>query len=77
MAPPQDVGILQIESQMRACLGQKVTISLLKAYQIANSTRSLVVKGVPAKVTERDFKEFLDLNEISCNISERLKRKGW
>ena len=30
---PRDVGILQSESKMKACLGQKVKISLPKAYQ--------------------------------------------
>ena len=32
---PRDVGILQSESKMRACLAQKVKISLPKAYQTA------------------------------------------
>ena len=32
---PRDVGILLSESKMRACQGQKVKISLKKAYQTA------------------------------------------
>ena len=42
---PRDVGILQSESKMKACPGQKVKISLPKAYQTAKPKKSLVVKG--------------------------------
>ena len=69
---PRDVGILQSESKMKACLGQKVKISLPKAYQTAKPKKSLVVKGVPAEVTEQEFKEFLDLSKISYAKAERL-----
>ena len=72
---PRDVGILQSESKMKACLGQKVKISLPKAYQTAKPRKSLVVKGVPAEVTEQEFKEFLDFNKINYAKAERLKRK--
>ena len=72
---PRDVGILQSESKMKACLGQKVKISLPKAYQTAKPKKSLVVKGVPAEVTEQEFKEFLDLNKINYAKAERLTSK--
>ena len=72
---PRDVRILQSESKMKACLGQKVKISLPKAYQTAKPKKSLVVKGVPAEVTEQEFKEFLDLNKINYAKAERLISK--
>ena len=72
---PQDVGILQSESKMKACLGQTVKISLPKAYQIAKPEKSLVVKGTPAEVTKQKFKEFLDLNKINYAKAERLTSK--
>ena len=72
----QDVIILQSETKMKAALGQKVKISLPKAFQTNKvSTKSLTVKGVPADITEADFKEFLDLNKISYAKAERLKSK--
>ena len=60
---------------MKACPGQKVKISLPKAYQTANPKKSLVIKGVPAEVTEQEFKEFLDRNKISYAKAERLTSK--
>ena len=70
----QDVTILQSETKMKAALGQKVRISLPKAYQINKApTKSLVVKGVPTDITVSEFKEFLDLNKISYAKAERLK----
>ena len=69
---PRDIEIPQSESKMKACLGQKVKISLPKAYQTANPRKSLVVKGVPAEVTELEFKKFLDLNKINYAEAERL-----
>ena len=72
---PRDVGILQSESKMKACLGQKVKISLPKAYQTAKPKKSLIVKGVPAEVTEQEFKEFLDRNKINYAKAERLTGK--
>ena len=72
----QDVFILHSETKMKAALGQKVKISLPKAFQTSKvSTRSLAVKGVPTDITEAEFKEFLDLNKISCAKAERLKSK--
>ena len=43
-----------------------------KAYQTSKPKKSLVVKGVPAEVTEQEFKEFLDLNKINYAKAERL-----
>ena len=34
-----------------------------------------MVKGVPTEVSEKDFKEFLDLNEIIYAKAERLTSK--
>ena len=51
---------------MKACVDQKVKISLPKAYQTA---------GVPAEVTEQEFKEFLDVNKINYSKAERLTSK--
>ena len=70
----QDVTILQSETKMKAALGQKVRISLPKAYQLNKApTKSLVVKGVPTDITVSEFKEFLDLNKISYAKAEQLK----
>ena len=72
----QDVTILRSETKMKAALGQKVKISLPKAFQANKvSIKSLAVKGVPTDITEADFKEFLDLNKISYAKDERLKSK--
>ena len=58
---PRDVAILQNDNKMKACLGQNVSASLPKAYQTAKTaSKTLVVKGVPTEVSEKDFKEFLD-----------------
>ena len=53
---PRDVAILQSENKMKACLGQNVKISLPKAYQTSKPKKSLVMKGVPTKVSEQEFK---------------------
>ena len=67
----QDVIILQSETKMKAALGQKVKISLPKAFQTNKvPTKSLAVKGVPTDITEADFKEFLDFNKISSAKTE-------
>ena len=67
----QDMIILQSESKMKAALGQKVKVSLPKAFQINKAhTKILVVKGVPTDITESEFKEFLDINEISYAKAE-------
>ena len=70
----QDMIILQSESKMKAALGQKVKVSLPKAFQINKAhSKSLVIKGVPTDITESEFKEFLDINKISYAKAERLK----
>ena len=62
---PRDIAILQNDNKMKACLGQNVSASLPKAYQTAKTaSKTLVVKGVPTEVSEKDFKEFLDLNNL-------------
>ena len=73
---PRDVAILQSDDKMKACLGQNVSASLPKAYQTAKTaSKTLVVKGVPTEVSEKDFKEFLDLNKIIYAKAERLTSK--
>ena len=70
----QDMIILQSESKMKAALGQKVKVSLPKAFQINKAhLKSLVIKGVPTDITESEFKEFLDINKINYAKAERLK----
>ena len=72
----QDVIILPNENKMKAALGQKVKVSLPKAYQISKvQSKSLAVKGVPTGITEVEFKEFLDLSKITYAKAERLKSK--
>ena len=72
----QDVIILQNETKMKAALGQKVKISLPKAFQTSKAqNKRLVVKGVPTDITETQFKEFLGLNKINYAKAERLKSK--
>ena len=74
----QHVTILQSETKMKAALGQKVKISLPKAYQINKiPTKSLVVKGVPTDITVSEFNEFLNLNKISYAKAERLKSEKY
>ena len=70
----QDVIILQNESKLKAALGQKVKVSLPKAYQTNKAPKKcLAVKGVPTDITEADCKEFLDLNNINYAKAEQLK----
>ena len=72
----QDVTILQNENTMKAALGKKVKVRLPKAYQTCKiQSKSLAVKGVPADLTKVEFKEFLDLNQITYSKAERLKSK--
>ena len=61
---------------MKACLGQNVSASLPKAYQTAKvESKTLVIKGVPTEVSEKDFKEFLDLKKIIYAKAECLTSK--
>ena len=72
----QDVIIIQNETKMKAALGQKVKVSLPKAFQTSEvKTESLAVKGVPTDITEAVFKEFLDHNKIDYAKAEQLKSK--
>ena len=58
----QDVIILKNENKMKAGLGKNVKVSLRQANK--EKPKSLAVKGVPADITDDEFKEFLDLNKI-------------
>ena len=60
---------------MKACPGQKIKISLPEVYQTAKPKTGIVVKEVPAEVTEQELKEFLDLNKINYAKAERLTSK--
>ena len=72
----QDMFILQNESKMKAALGQKVQVSLPKAFQTSKTqNKRLAIKGIPTDITETEFKEFLDLNKINYAKAERLKSK--
>ena len=44
---PRDVVILQSETKMKASLGKNLKISLPKAYQNKDKSKTLIVKGVP------------------------------
>ena len=73
---PRDLAILQTDNKIKACLGQNVLASLPKAYQTAKAaSKTLMVKGVSTEVSERTFKEFLDLNKIIYAKAERLTSK--
>ena len=73
---PRDVAILQSDYKMKACLGQNVLASLPKAYETAKAaSKTLVVKRVSTEVSEKDFKEFFDLNKIIYAKAERLTSK--
>ena len=61
---------------MRCCLGQNISASLPKLHQTAKAaSKTLMVKGVPTEVSEKDFKEFLDLNQIIYAMAECLTSK--
>ena len=53
----------------------KMDVSLPKAYQSSQPKKSLVIKGVPAEVSEQEFEEFLDLNKINYAKVEQLISK--
>ena len=72
----REVAIIQSHNKMKAFLGQNVSTSLPKAQQTAKAaSKTLMVKGVPTKVSEKNFKEFLDLNKIIYSKAERLTSK--
>ena len=73
---PRGATTLQSDNKMKACLDQNVSASLPKAYQTAKAaSKTLVVKGLPTEVSEKDFKEFLDLNKITYAKAGRLTSK--
>ena len=72
---PRDVIILQSETKMKACLGQNVKISLPKAYQTKEKSKTLVVKGVSTEFTDDEFKAILDFNKIQYAKAERMKSR--
>ena len=70
---PRDVIILQNETKMKACLDKNLQISLPKAYQNKDKSKTLVVKGVPTEFTNDEFKQVLDRNKIKHAKAERMK----
>ena len=72
---PRDVIILQNETKMKACLGKNLKISLPKANQNKDKSKTLVVKGVPTEFTNDEFKQVLDHNKIKHAKAERMKSK--
>ena len=72
----QDMLILRGRAGVGAALGEGVGVSLLGACQVdEGQNRCLVVRGVPAGVSEADFLDFLNLNKISYAKAEHLKSK--
>ena len=56
----QDISILQNESKMKAALGQKIQVSLPKAFQTSKTqNKRLVVKRVPTDIAGTEFKSSL------------------
>ena len=61
---PRDVIIQQKKTKMKACLGKNLMISLPKAFQNKDKSKTLVVKGVPTKFTNDEFKQVLYYNSV-------------
>ena len=72
---PRDVVILQSETKVKACLGKNLKISLPRAYQNKDKSKTLVVKGVPTEFTDDEFKQVLDHNKIKHAKTERMQSK--
>ena len=72
---PRDVLTLQNEKKMKACSGKNLKISLPKAYQIKEKSKTLVVKGVPTEFTNDEFKQVLDHNKAKHAKAERMKSR--
>ena len=72
---PRDVIILQNETKMKACLGKNLKVSLPKAYQNKDKSKTLVVKGVPTEFTNDEFKQVLHHNKIKHAKAQRMKSK--
>ena len=60
---------------MKACLGQNVKISLPKAYQMKERSKTLVVKGVRTEFTDDKLKEILDSKKVQYAKAERIKSR--
>ena len=60
---------------MKACLGKNLKISLPRAYQNKDKSKTLVVKGVPTEFANDEFKQVLDHNKIKHAKAERMKSK--
>ena len=72
----QDIIILQSEIKMKVILGKNVKVSLPKAFQTNKTqSKSLAIKGVPTDITDKEFLEFLDLNNINYAKAERPESK--
>ena len=72
---PRNALTLQSEKKTKACLGKNFKISLPKAYQIKEKSKTLVVKGVPTEFTDDEFKQILDHNKIKHGKAERKKSR--
>ena len=72
---PRDVLTLQSEKKMKTCLDKNLKISLPKAYQIKEKSKTLVVKGVPTEFSNDEFKQILDHNKIKHAKAERMKSR--
>ena len=72
---PRDVIILQSETKMKASFGKNLKISLPRAYQTKDKSKTLVVKGVPTEFSNDEFKQVLDHNKIKHAKAERMKSK--
>ena len=60
---------------MKASFGKNLQISLPRAYQNKDKSKTLVVKGVPIEFTNNEFKQVLDHNKIKHAKAERMKSK--
>ena len=72
---PRDVLTLQSENKMKAFLCQNLKISVPKANQIKEKSKTVIVKGVPTEFTNDEFKEILDYNKIQYAKAERMKSR--
>ena len=60
---------------MKACLGQNLKISLPKAYQMKEKSKTRVVKGVPTEFTDDEFNKILDHNKVQYAKAEQMSLK--
>ena len=60
---------------MKACLSKNIKISLPRAYQNKDKSKTLVVKGVPTESTNDEFKQVLDHNKMKHAKAERMQSK--